>query len=402
MARSHLQYEDIAAETDWRKVPAALERRLMAISADSHVTEPPEAFSRYIDPKYRDVAPRIARNPAPDMNGEVYLIKDLAPFVFNLAAAAGRAPKEMKYGEGGFADLHRGGWDPKARIADQERDGILAEVIYPTVGMILCGLDDRDYKHACMQAYNMWLRDYIAEAPTRLYGVGQSAVRSVKDAIADLHKMKELGFKSAMLPNMPSFELDYDHPDFDPLWEAAVELGLPISFHILTGRSGANSILARPPRGGKVAGFCSIIRECQDVIGLFVFGGIFRRHPELRIVCVEADAGWVPHFASRMDNAYKRHRFWMKVADMPKLPSEYIHDNVYFTFQDDWVALQTIDMVNAKHMLWANDFPHSDSTWPLSHKLLAHQMEGMTDEQVSWILRENVKELYRLDVDTVV
>jgi predicted TIM-barrel fold metal-dependent hydrolase len=253
-----------------------------------------------------------------------------------------------------------------------------------------------------MQAYNLWLHDYISEAPTRLYGVGQSAVRSVKDAISDLYKIKELGFRSAMLPNMPSFELDYDHPDFDPLWKTAVELGLPISFHILTGRSGASSIVARPPRGGKVAGFCSTIRECQDVVSLFVFGKIFERHPDLKIVCVEADGGWVPHFASRMDNAYKRHHFWMKIADMPKLPSEYVYENIYFTFQDDWVALENINMVNPKRMLWANDFPHSDSTWPWSHKLLARQMEGMTDEQVGLVLRENVKELYQLEVDTAV
>jgi predicted TIM-barrel fold metal-dependent hydrolase len=103
-----------------------------------------------------------------------------------------------------------------------------------------------------------------------------------------------------------------------------------------------------------------------------------------------------------MDHAYKRHRFWMKAAEMKKLPSEYFLENIYMTFQDDWVALKNVDILNPRRLLWANDYPHSDSTWPWSHELLAHHTAHLTDEQVDWILRENAKELYGLEVDTSV
>ena len=73
---------------------------------------------------------------------------------------------------------------------------------------------------------------------------------------------------------------------------------------------------------------------------MFIFGGVFQRHPKLRLVCVEADAGWAPHYMYRMDHAYNYHRYWMKCEELERLPSDYFRDNVYMTFQDDWIAFK--------------------------------------------------------------
>jgi predicted TIM-barrel fold metal-dependent hydrolase len=297
--------------------------------------------------------------------------------------------------------MHLAGWDSKHRIEAQERDGILAEVLYPTIGMLLCSIPDGAYRQACFRAYNQWMRDYCAENPIRLAGIGQSAAWTPEETIADLHQIKELGLKGAMLPGSADGGLDYDSPEYDKVWDCAVELGLPICFHILTGR-GPLSLTTAPPRGGKLAAFTSIVRELQDIAGLFVFGRVFERHPDLRVVMVESDAGWAPHFCNRMDHAYKRHRFWMKTGEMEKLPSDYFLENIYLTFQDDWVALKNTDVLNPQRLLWANDYPHSDSTWPWSHELLAHHTKHLTDQEIDWILRENARELFRLDVDTSV
>ncbi len=92
-------------------------------------------------------------------------------------------------------------------------------------------------------------------------------------------------------------------------------------------------------------GFLAIIRGCQDIMGTLVFGGVFERHPKLQVVCVEADAGWVPHYMYRMDHAYKRHRYWLPAGqELSKLPSEYFAENIYITFQDDWVAFKVADL----------------------------------------------------------
>ena len=123
---------------------------------------------------------------------------------------------------------------------------------------------------------------------------------------------------------------------------------------------------------------------------------MFERFPKLKLVCAEADAGWVPHFSYRLDHFYNRHRFHQKVTDMERMPSEQLSDNVYFTFQDDAIALNSVDMLNPRRLMWANDFPHSDSTWPWSQQLLTQQTAHLTEQQRRWILRDNVVEAFNL------
>jgi len=131
-------------------------------------------------------------------------------------------------------------------------------------------------------------------------------------------------------------------------------------------------------------------------MGMLVFSGVFERHPKLKVVCVEADAGWAPHFAYRMDHAYKRHRYWMKGKELARLPSEYFRDNISLTFQDDWTAFQFADRLGPHQLMWANDFPHSDSTWPWSQDVIKEQAGHLDPGLRKRILRDNVVELYRL------
>jgi predicted TIM-barrel fold metal-dependent hydrolase len=362
------------------------------ISADSHITEPPETYVDHIDRAWRDKAPRIVWN---EQAGDIFVIDGLRqPVPLGLVAAAGKPAEEIRIKGVRFEELHRGGWDPDARLADQARDGVAAEVIYPTVGMVLCSHKDFDYKQACFDAYNRWLAAFCATHPERLLGCGQTCMRSVEDGIRDLESIRSLGLRGVMMPGNPAVE-DYDSPVYDPFWEAAVELGLPLSFHILTSRE--DRILHS--RGPKLNGFLSIIRGCQDIMGTLILGGVFERHPRLRIVCVEADAGWVPHYMYRMDHAYERHRNWLPAGQsLSKLPSEYFRENIYTTFQDDWVAFRTADLMNWRRLMWANDFPHSDSTWPWSQQLLAEHGASLREEQRRAILCDNVAELYGIDL----
>jgi predicted TIM-barrel fold metal-dependent hydrolase len=360
------------------------------ISADSHITEPPHCYVDYIDPKFRDRAPKIVALPNV---GDSFVIEGMTnPIPMGLVAAAGKEPSQITTDGVAFKDLWRSGWDSHYRVADQEKDGVAAEMIYPTVGMMLCNHPDFDFKKACFEAYNRWLAEYCAVAPDRLYGLAQVSMRTPEDGIAELKAVKAMGFKGVMMPGDPAVE-DYDSKVYDAVFATAVELGLPLSFHILTTRSGA---LAQNPRGPRINAFLSIIRGCQDIMGTLIFGGVFDRHPGLKVVCVEADAGWVPHYMYRMDHAYKRHRYWMKAPPLKRLPSEYFADHIYVTFQDDWVAFKTKDLCNVRRLMWASDFPHSDSTWPNSQAVLEEQTASLTEQERNWICHDNVAELYGL------
>jgi predicted TIM-barrel fold metal-dependent hydrolase len=360
------------------------------ISADSHITEPPNVYVDYIDAPFRDSAPHLERTDV----GDIYVIPGLKiPVPMGIVAAAGKPAEEIRILGTRFEDLHRGGWDPEARIADQMRDGVAAEVIYPTVGMAICNHRDLAYKKACFDAYNRWIAEYCAAHPRRLLGVGQTAMRTPDEAIRDLEAIKTAGLRGVMMPGHPGVE-DYDSPVYDEFWEAAIATGLPLSFHILTTRESA------PVRGPRMNAFLSVIRGCQDIMGTLVLGGVFERHPRLRIVCVEADAGWVPHFMYRMDHAYTRHRNWLPAGQtLSKMPSAYFAENIYTTFQDDWVAFKTAHLMNWRRLMWANDFPHSDSTWPWSQEMLAEHGRDLTPEQRRAILCDNAAELYGIAID---
>ena len=361
------------------------------ISADSHVSEPPNCYVDYIEPAFRERAPRLVHHPR---RGDMFQIEgSKQPIPMSLVSAAGKLPEELSAEGAVFEKLHRGGWDPEARIEDQRRDGIAAEIIYPSVGMELCNIPDLELKQASMEAYNRWLAEFCAPYPHRLIGLGQCAVKTPQSGIRELEKIKAFGFKGVMLPGLPGTVEDYNHESFGEFFDAMVDLELVPSFHILTSGEG----LTRGFRGSKINSFMSIVRSNQDLMSMFVFDGIFMRHPKLRIISAEADGGWIPHFMYRMEHAYDRHRHWMQGRKLERKPSEYFRDHIYFTFQDDITAFQCKDMLNIERMLWANDFPHSDSTWPNSQAVLGKQTAHLSQAEIDLVLHENVAMLYRLN-----
>jgi predicted TIM-barrel fold metal-dependent hydrolase len=367
---------------------------ILAVSADSHVTEPGNCYIDNIDPAFRDRAPVAATDER--MGAVMVIDRGATVCPYGMVAAAGRPAESINpFTYVGWDELHPGGWDPRARLDEQDRDGVAAEVLYPSIGMLLCNHPDGDYKKACFDAYNRWIAGFQAVAPNRLIANGQTALRSVDEGVEDLRAIKEAGLRGAMLPGLASChdEGDYDDTRWDPLWRAAVELGLPLSFHILT----AKEMLAGTGyRGPKMNSFMGIVRGCQDIVGTLIFGGVFDRHPELKVVCVEADAGWVAHWMYRADHAMDRHRNWLTAAPLQRMPSEYFRENVYVTFQDDWVAFQTTHLVNHQRLMWASDHPHSDATFPNSQAVLAAQTAHLDVEVRNDIVWRNCAALYGL------
>ncbi|MEZ5410833.1 MAG: amidohydrolase family protein [Acidimicrobiales bacterium] len=367
----------------------------LPISADSHIVEPPNCYTDYIDPAFRTRAPHIERNAKGIEN---FVIEGLTnPVPIGMLAAAGKTPDEVKVARGNdFADITPAAWSPDARIESQDRDGVGGEVIFASVGMVLCSHPDYEYKRACMTAYNRWLAEFCAAQPTRLFGLAQTAVSSVDEAIEDFVAAKEMGMVGMMVTGNPQHE-DYDHRDYDALWECAVDLNLPIAFHILTSNDYDAATALKSPRGHQANAFMNLVRGVQDILGLFVFGGVFERHPDLHMVVAEADAGWVPHWMYRSDHAAMR---WGRAMErtISRKPSEYVLSNCHFTFQDDATAYQNQALVDSECLMWASDFPHTDSTWPLSSEVLADHTAHLTPEQRDRAVHDNTAKVFNLPV----
>jgi predicted TIM-barrel fold metal-dependent hydrolase len=367
---------------------AALSPRA-AISADSHISETEDCF-REIDPKFEDRRPRAIYD---EKRGAILEIADLGIRVpMGIICTAGRKPEQ-------FADpvhwheLHRAGHDPQARLAIQDEEGIAAEVLYPSLGMVLCNHPDVHYKKACFAAYNRWLGAFCELSPQRLIGIPIISMRTPAEAAEELRAAHALGFRGVMLPGDPEVE-DYDHACYDDFWSLCEELHIPVSFHILTTKDG---ILERV-RGSRLVHQIVTVRGLQNIMMMMILGGVFDRHPDLNVVCVESDAGWVPHFKFRMDHAYERHRFHLRAETLQQMPSTYFDHNIFVTFQDDYSVKQVKDGRNLERVMWATDFPHSDGTYPHSRAVMAEVTAGMTATERDNLVVNNAAGLYGIEV----
>lgn len=356
-------------------------------SADSHVVEV-EACYAQIERRFESKRPRAAEDPK---QGAVMVVPGMDFTIpSGMLSRAG-----LRYEDWGkprpWSAIHPAAWDPKARLAIQDEEQVEGEVIYPSAGMVLCLHEDVAYRKACFEAYNRWLAEFCATDPKRLIGIGMAAIPTPEEGVRELEAIKRQGFRGVMLCGDAAFE-DYDHPSYAPVWEASIGLGLPINFHILTGRDSYGMAV----RGPKVIQQIVTVRGNQNIIMMMVLGGVFERHPKLRVVMVENDAGWLPHFCFRLDHAWERHRWSLETGSISRRPSEFVRENIWTTFQDDSTVKLVANALALDHVMWATDFPHGDGTYPHSRRIADEVTEGMTPKQKQGVVRDNARAFYGL------
>ncbi len=363
---------------------------MRVISADSHVLEPPDLWTQQLArTAFADRAPRVATDAS--SRAEMFLLEGLEPQPVSLPGAAGKASEELRE-TGSFEEARRGGSDLEARLADQDVDGVDAEVLYPSIAMALTRVPDAALQLACARAYNDWLVDFCAPAPDRVAGLALVPTLDVDDSVAEASRAADAGLRGVLLPARPP-EGHYGEGRFDPLWRCCAERRLPVSFHIaLTGDPAGDPTLGS---GIKMMTVMSVVQAMQQTLSLFIFSGVFDRHPGLRVVSAEHDAGWVAHYAARLDQLFDRHRHWLGPdLTLARAPSDYVRSNAWFTFQKDPVAVETRARVGLGQLMWASDYPHSDSTWPHSRKVIERDFEGVPDDELAALVGGNAAALY--------
>lgn len=371
------------------------------VSADSHMVEPGDLWKTRLDARFRDRAPEVIRHPK--SNTLLFVAEGTAPFPVASGFAAGRSGEELKeFLSQGYEAARPSGWDPVERIKDQEIDGVDAEVLYPTLGMMLFSVPDADLQRACFTAYNAWLAEFCRHEPKRLYGIGLVSLEDVALAVEDVERIAQQGMRGAMIWGSPPEDRPYGDRAYDPFWQAVSEHGLPVSLHIITGRGRHAERLGRTAekrtavRRNAGVVYATVTHEIQESLAALVFGGVLERFPELRIVSAENDVGWLPHFMYRMDHGFEKYGA-MLPEKLSMRPSEVVSRQVLATFQDDPVGAATWKLFGEHNYMWASDFPHSDSTFPESHAWIDKNFDGVPDAVRRRIVYANAVELYRMD-----
>ncbi|MEE9284199.1 MAG: amidohydrolase family protein [Dehalococcoidia bacterium] len=358
------------------------------ISADSHVFEPGDLWQKYTDAKFRAQAPRLVQQ-----DGEDVIVADwgLASSP-GMGVSAGKRPEEVKL-RGTYAEAPKGAWDPNERLKDQAKDGIDAEVIYPTVGMSLYHAPDDDLMMALFRAYNDWLVEFCATHPRQYQGVAIVNTENIPAAVEEIQRAAGKGLRGVMIPAAPKPDQPFSDPSYyDPFWAAAQEADMPVSLHTF----------AAPVRAVEVADWSVTYTvatfQIQRSIAEMVFSGVFERFPKLKIISVENDVSWASNFMERMDHVHHRHRFWAGTQlKSGVMPSQFFRDHVYLTFIRDAGAAPLRHLIGVKNIMWSSDYPHADTSFPNSHKLIAEQFAGVPADELQRMVCDNVAELYHMN-----
>ena len=384
------------------------------ISADSHALEGPEVFEG-LPERFGDDAPRVVQtdgkgdfitipnNPKKSRNVAIMCLAGTRldyetplPREHASKPSAGSIddPEIQAYFTGGYAAMRPGLTDGARRPDDQDIDGISAEVLYPG-WFPMFSLPNLDLLVALQENYNNWMHGLQVASKGRLVGLAALPVQEPELALAELERVIKLGFKGIVIPSNAPRGRKYSDENYEPMWALVEEAGLPVAFHVACMSHAPDWLKASSERDPIVqyAGSSALIHD--TMIELMV-RGVCAKHPNLKFVLAEFNAGWVAHWLDKVQQGWAREYARDPSSTPPVDVLEIWKRQFYATIEDDTAALRTREMIGEETLLWGSDYPHTDSTWPCSSQVLDEMFENYSAETRDKITRTNVANLYSL------
>jgi predicted TIM-barrel fold metal-dependent hydrolase len=355
------------------------------VSADSHVNEPRDLWSTNLPTAYRDQAMRGIEQGE---DGGWKLIFE-GQHVGKTGTSEAERLEVLK---------------PERRFEVMRQEGIVAECIFPTIGLYVWGLDDPDGGRLSCRVYNDWIHDQLASRSPRFCCAGLIPTWTVADALAEVAYVADLGLGALMVPTVA--HPDWNHRDWLPFWAAVAETGIPVVMHQGTGHS---MLWYRGP-GATVANLIATQTIAPRTATMLATSGILARHPDLHVTFVEYNIGWLAWTMQTIDfytESFRRYPVmgpYLKPPIVPELderPSFYVQRQIHATFQDDPIGLRMIDVSGAEALMWGSDYPHEEGTYPWSAKTVDRLGELLTEDQARLVFRENAARVFRFDDDVL-
>ncbi|HET9770493.1 MAG TPA: amidohydrolase family protein [Acidimicrobiia bacterium] len=370
---------------------------LILVSVDDHVVEPPTMFDAHVPERYRESAPRVVTR---EDGVDVWMYADAVIPNFGLNAVAGRPPEEYGFEPTRFAEVRPGTYDINERVRDMNANGVLGSMCFPSFpqfcGQTFMKNPDREHGLAHLKAYNDWhVDEWCGTHPGRFIPLGLIPLWDPAAAAAEVHRLAAKGCHAITFSEnpaklgLPSFHSEH----WDPLWRAAVEEGTIVCLHI-----GSSSQLVVTAADAPID--CMITLQPMNIVQAaadLVWSPVLRRFPEIRFALSEGGIGWIPYFLERCDYVFKHHHKWTHQDFGGRLPSDIFRENIITCFIDDAFGIANRHDVGIDSITWECDYPHSDSTWPLSPETVAASLQGVPDEDVAKITHRNAMRIFRFD-----
>jgi uncharacterized protein len=402
----------------------AAKNELTFVDSDGHILEHPTAMLDYAPKQYRDRIWHIET----EADGTEWLVWDGVRSPGNGASVSGTAGMSEEdcaramNGELRYTEVRPAAYNAKPRLEDMSADDIQLSVLYPTQLLGIQCYQDVGFAVAQCQAYNNWLSDHTQDGEGRLFGAALLPQQDIEAAAAELRRAAELpGMVAAFIrPNPTADWKPFNHSVYDPIWQAASDTGLPLGLHpFLDSRLPGACIgmhfdrvhedvhtLSDPDAASGIGidnvYFSQALSNPFDMMSSLAFlisGGVCERFPELRLIFLEANGGWLVPWLERLDHHSHVPLFRPDVPHLKMDPSEYFKRQCWISFDADESTLAftaNSPLCGADRIIWASDYPHPDAKFPGTTDELYENIETLTEDQQRQIAGDNAVALYSL------
>ncbi|RLA45928.1 MAG: amidohydrolase [Gammaproteobacteria bacterium] len=290
--------------------------------------------------------------------------------------------------------------DPTERLAAMAADGVDGEVTFPNRGLAMWYTTDVEFSLAQCRAYNDYAHEVYSPYFDRLNVMGALVPADIEATLKDIGDLANRGFRGLTLPVKPHYgphlpdQPNYNWPEYDRMWAAIEETGLPISFHISTGADPRQA----SKNGGAVINYLAHgLAPAVEPVAVLCGAGILERFPGIKFGIIESGIGWLAWALDAMDEAYKKHHMFAR-PKMQGLPSDYFRAQGFVSFQEDRVGISTAKEYGLiDNIMWANDYPHHEGSWPFSAQAIERTMGDLTETEREKVLGKNAQKLFGFD-----
>ena len=376
-----------------------------AIDADGHILEPADLWETYLEPKYRDRALRIRT----DSDGLEVLelegkkIWSCYPGLPGQLGAMGADDIEPRPDRTYLKGAPFGSMDPKERVARLDQEGLAKAVLYPTLALFLVEVKDGELATAHCRAYNRWITEFCSESGGRLIPIAQIHLDDdPQNSAAELERAVKAGAKGGFFLPVSWNRIAPGHPHFDPIWAKAQELGVPLGMHPtpdppdLDVHKKFAELAPSEQEQLNFTWYWDVLASqgmIQSFVSVFNYG-LFDRFPEVQMVVLESQAGWIGHILDRMDAVWRGPLG--ETTGMKESPRTYFQSQCWVSADPDEKSVAPVlNSVGTDRFFWATDFPHPDH---ISHYMeaLGEMVAPLSEESQQQILWKNVSRAYNL------
>ena len=369
------------------------------VSVDDHVQEPPDLWTgRLSRSRFGDRVPHLER----DADGAERWTLDGRPLLGGKLASAGALMPDRTREPRCWEEVPAAAYSPVERLKAMDAAGIAFSVLFPTVagmaGEAFGRLEDPDLEIACIRAYNDWLLEEWASASPRFIPQCIAPIWPPEAAAAEMQRAVAKGHRGIVFPALPMHLRDVPHvsdPEYDPVWSACEEIGVPVALH-----AGASPELLYPGYSGLAPALSEAVNAVTRpmssvyVLSLLSFSRVLLRHPRLRLVFAESALSWAMLYLEWADHQFEHDGLAREGYDLK--PSEMFQRQCYLTAWFDEIA-PFVGYLGEDHILWSTNLPLTTSTWPRTRETVERCFKDVADGAREKILWSTAAGLYGIE-----